>query len=131
MKIYLSHSIRGSAGKDATPTQMQLNCNTAIEIGKRLRKTFPNIDFYIPGESEPFVQRAFDKKYMNEKQILDVDCSIIDSCDAVIIYIPEDDELNGGRLVEYDYATSKGIPLHTFGWLVDVEYWIARQIIRN
>ena len=124
IKIYVSHSIRGKYGNNATHAQMKENCDTIIEIVKRLRKTFSKVDFYVPAESEPFVQRAFDKKYMDEKQILDVDCSIIDSCDAVIMYIPEDDELQGGRLVENDYSNSKGIPHHIFGLLVDFEYCI-------
>ena len=68
-------------------------------------------------------------KYLNEKQILEIDCSIIDSCDAVIIFLPPDDsELQGGRLIEYKHAIKTGKPVCEFQCAVDAVTWLTEFI---
>lgn len=131
IKIYVSHSIRGKYGKDATYTQMQENCDAIIALVKDLRLAFPTVEFYVPAESEPFVGRAHRKHYMTEEQILDVDCDIISDGDAVIVYVPEDDELQGGRKIEYDHAVANGISVLVFGTPLEAVNWIAGQMIRR
>ena len=59
MRAYLSHSIRGPKGKDATNTEMQENCNRAILVGKFIRIQIPSLDLYIPAEHEDFIGRAY------------------------------------------------------------------------
>ena len=130
MRIYCSHSIRGKYGKNATHAQMQINCAIIIGLVKQLRVTFPTVEFYIPAESEPFVQRAWDKHYLSEDQILEIDCMIIDDCDAVIVHVPEGDELQGGRKIEYDHAVEHNIPVYVFSEIHEVKCWIAHQIMR-
>lgn len=132
MRFYISHSIRGFAGKDATASQMQANCDTVKAIAEQFRKVFPAVDFYVPAESEPFVQRAFDMGYLTEKQMLDVDCRIIsDTCDAVIIYVPEGDTLQGGRLIEFNYAKFNRIPTFLFKNVEEAISWITHFIIKS
>jgi len=131
MRVYCSHSIRGKYGKDATHVQMQANCDTIIGLVKQLRVIFPTIEFYIPAESEPFVQRASDKHYLTEHQILEIDCMIVDNCDAVIIYVPEGDKLQGGREIEFDYAFDHNIPVYVFSTIAEASGWISSLIIRN
>ncbi len=114
MKVYLSHSIRGKLGSDSTPESLNENCFAAIEVGNKIRLECPWADIYIPAEHESFVQKAYDKDYMTERQILDVDCDIIAEHDILIIYVPEGDELQGGRLVEHDFAINEYIPLGLF-----------------
>lgn len=131
MQFYISHSIRGKYGKNATPTQMKTNCDAIKVIAAQLRATFP-VEFYVPAEHEDFVHRAYREKYMTEKQILDVDCLIIgETCNAVIVYVPEGDELQGGRKIEYDYAIKNGIPVYVFSKIEHAISWITKFIIRS
>ena len=114
MKIYLSHSIRGKLGNDSTPESLNKNCLAAIEVGNKIRLECPWASIYIPAEHESFIQKAYNKGYMTERQILDVDCDIIAEQDILIIYVPEGDELQGGRLVEHDFAINEGMPIGLF-----------------
>lgn len=109
MRVYLSHSIRGIKGLKATKKDMEKNCRQAIRFTEELTKEFP-IDFYVPGGSEVFVQRAFDKQFLSIDQILEIDCDIIDDCEVVIFYIP-DGHISGGMQVEAYHAqlANKGI----------------------
>jgi len=129
MKFYLSHPIRGKLGKDATNTQMKVNCDKAILIANMIRNVLPSIEVYVPAEHEDFVHTAYQKHYVTEKQILDVDCTIIDGCDGVIIYVPEGDELQGGRKVEHDYAISKK-PVFIFENVEKIINRLANYLLR-
>lgn len=133
MRFYVSHSIRGKYGKDATPVQMKENCDAIKVIAAQLREVItPDVEFYLPAEHEDFVTRAYHLGYINEKEILDVDCRIIgEICDAVIIYVPEGDELQGGRKIEYDYVITHGIPVFVFDKVEQAIGWVAQFILRN
>lgn len=131
IRFYVSHSIRGSAGKNATPIQMKANCDAIIVLVKQLREVIPVADFYIPAEHEDFVLHAYRSGYLTEKQILDVDCQIIsDTCDAVIVYVPEGDTLQGGREIEFDYAIEHGIPVYVFHYTHQAISWITHLLLR-
>jgi len=132
MIFYISHSIRGFAGKNATASQMKANCDIIKAIAKQLRETIPIVDFYVPAESEPFVHRAYQRHYITEKQILDIDCQIIeDICDAVIVFVPEGDTLQGGRKIEYDFAIRNKIPVYIFSKTEQAIEWITHFILRS
>ncbi len=133
MRVYLSHSIRGKKGNAATNAEMKECCDAAIAVGEQIRTAIPSLDLYIPGEHEEFVQIAFKKKYITEKHILDVDCTIIDGCDIVIVYVPSDDELQGGRKIEYDHATRTCKPVFVFSELgvEDVVEYLVSYILRG
>lgn len=107
MRIYISHSIRGKYGKEATPEQMKANNLRAITFSKQIKKAFPDKDFYCPGEHDEFVLIAFKNKIINEEQILRVDCCIIDSCDLLINYIP-DGYISNGMWIENRHALLAG-----------------------
>ena len=127
MKVYISHSIRGKHGKNATHTQMQENCDAVIAVAKQLRKALPHIDFYVPAEHEDFVQIAQDIGYLVEKEILEIDCLIIDRCDAVIVLVPDGDELQGGRKIEYDHAVDTTTPVVVFRLVGEAIEWLTHQ----
>jgi len=112
MKIYVSHSIRGRSGINATAAEMELNCEKATKLGNWLKKNFPMCEFYVPADHDLFVQRAYFKGYLTEKQILDVDCEIVNECDALIIYTP-DGFISRGMNVEINFADNKAIPIFT------------------
>ena len=125
MRVYMSHSIRGKLGNAATPASLQENCLAAIETGEEIRKACPWANIYIPAEHEDFVQKAYDKKYMTEKQILEIDCDIIAECDILIVYVPAGDELQGGRKVEHDFAVNECMLLGTFAYPDDIIDWLT------
>jgi len=110
MKFYLSHPIRGSKGADATADDMRKNNEAAITVANHLRENITtSIDIHVPAEMEEFVLTAYYLGVLTEKQILAVDCKIIDHCDAVIIYAPDD--LCGGCKIELDHAIKQNIPV--------------------
>lgn len=117
---------------DATHTDMKENCRRAILVGKLIRKLLPSIDLYIPAEHEDFVLTAYEGCYLTERQILEIDCLIIDDCDAVIFFLPDDDcELQGGRLVEYNHAVKHNIPIYKFTYVVQVVRWLTDFIVEK
>ena len=108
VRVYVSHSIRGKKGINATNEDMRRNNDKAIVFGKALRRKFPGVNFYVPGDCDEFVMIAYRKKYLNEKQILDVDCEIVQQCNFMIAYSP-DGYLSRGMRVEIEYAGENGI----------------------
>jgi hypothetical protein len=109
-RAYVSHSIRGKHGKDATDEQMEENNEKAKAFGRLLSKEFPTIDFYVPGEHDELVLIAYRKDYLTEEQILDVDCDIVSRCNFLIVYSP-DDYISRGMQVEVDHAVRNNIPI--------------------
>ena len=110
-KVYFSHSIRGKKGADCTKEEQAINCQNAIDMANTIRAACPWLDLYVPAENEEFVQLAFENKYLTEKQILEIDCLIADRYnDAMLILIPEGDELQGGRKYEFLHAIDNIIP---------------------
>lgn len=111
IKFYLSHPIRGKKGKDATAEDMQKNNEAAIVVANYLRKNLTaSVSIHVPAEMEEFVLTAYYLGILTEQQILAVDCKIIESCDAVIIFAPEG-IIGGGCKIELDYATKYAIPV--------------------
>jgi len=106
-RAYMSHSIRGRKGLDATHREMVDNNNKAIKAGDVLRKDYSLLDVYVPGDHDEFIMAAYENGMLSEKQILDTDCAIIDSCDELIIY-SEDGYLSRGMVVEIKYAIKCG-----------------------
>lgn len=120
-KIYLSHSIRGVRGINATHEEIKANLKKYIAVGteikaylidweKLLMCGFPKMELYVPADHDEFVQIAFDKDYINEKQILDVDCDIINTCSLLIAC--GDHTQSRGMKVEIQHAKDKGIPIY-------------------
>jgi len=110
IRVYVAHSIRGKFGKDATREQMDANNQKAIRFGEKLAEEFPGIDFYIPGEHDEFIVIAYLKGYLDENQILNVDCDIISRCSFLIVYSP-DDYISRGMKVEVNHCISHNIPI--------------------
>ena len=117
-RIYMSHLIRGPKGEAATKKDIDYNIKTHINIGTQIKaylidwekmSGLPKCDLYIPAEHDEFVQIAYNKKYMNEEQILDVDCAIIDKCDLLIAY--GDFRQSRGMQVEINYAENNNMQI--------------------
>ena len=110
IRAYISHTIRSKYGAGATDKQRKDNCNKAILFGNKLRKEFPNVDFYIPGEHHEIDTIAYRKGYMIEEQILDIDCEIVSRCNFLIVYSP-DDYVSKGMQIEADHCVLNKIPV--------------------
>ncbi len=131
MRIYLSHKIQGSAGAGVSDDAQRRNLLDAIVIAEKLRELFPEkLEIYVPAENETFVNFAYKMGFMTVPQILEVDCKIIDCLDAVIVYVPEGDELQGGRLVEYKHAVKTYKPVVIFDNIKGVSVWLTQQFLR-
>lgn len=112
IKIYISHSIRGKHGKNATKKQMRENNDKAILFHRQLKRLYPTTDFYCPGEHDEFVLIAYTKGFLSEEQVLQVDCDIVATCNLLLNYSP-DRYISKGMKVENDYAVANGIPIIT------------------
>ena len=110
IRAYVTQSIRGKFGKDATDEQRKENSDKAIAFGNLLRDEFPMVDFYVPGEHHEIDTIAYRKGYMTEEQILDIDCTIISRCSFIIVYSP-DDYIGEGMQIEVDHAVKSHIPV--------------------
>ena len=131
MRYYLSHSIRGKYGKDATPSQTKANCNGIMKIADVIRCTLPMIELYVPAEHEfPPVGYFIRKGYLTAEQALEIDCEIIDECDGVIVYCPLGDPIQGGRKIEYDHAVATNKPVLIFEASGQAVSWLTKQLLR-
>jgi hypothetical protein len=95
--IYLSHPIRAT-GKH---TQEQ-NCEKAISLVTALRRYFPWEKFYVPAETEPFVQKLYVNGQLSLHDILSTDCEIIQKDCKAVIFVVLEDRLSDGMKVELD-----------------------------
>ncbi len=110
IEVYISHSIRGIKEVNATLADMEANNQRALAFGLELRRLFPKVNFYIPAEGDEFVLIAYTKKILTEKQILDVDCEILDKRHVLLDFIP-DQYISAGMLRENLHAQTTGKPI--------------------
>lgn len=110
LKIYVSHSIRGKFGTKATKEQMADSCKKAVRFGNWLKENFPDVEWYVPAVHDEFVSIAYFKKYITEKQILDVDCELIKNCDGLLIYAL-DNYISRGMQTEKEFSYENNIPV--------------------
>lgn len=121
-KIYLSHPIRGKKGKDATFADMKNNNKKTIVKAKQLRQHLDDdsIYLYVPAEHDEFVLIAYKRGLLTEKDVLDVDCEIVDSCNLLLIYNWEE-HISRGMQREIDYADEHNIPILQFSDKSNIE----------
>lgn len=128
---YVSHSIRGVYGEKATDEQMKENCDRAVTFASEMRISFPMIDFYVPGECDEFVQKAYRMGYLTERQILTVDCELIRKRDMLLLYAP-DLYKSGGMRYEEEFARSIGKPTITLErWSPSEAERFERHVLQN
>lgn len=110
IRAYITHPIRNKNTYTATKEEKNKNSERAVIFGKAIRIEFPTIDFYIPGEHIEIDNIAIDKNYLTDKQILDIDCTILSKCNFIVVFAP-DDYISKGMKVEMDYAIKYNIPI--------------------
>ena len=111
IRVYVSHSIRGKKGKDATHEDIRHSVDLAIVFGQALRRKFPGVYFYVPADHElPPVGNLLDKKYISIDQILEIDCDIVKKSHFVVAYSPAG-YLSTGMKKEIECAGINSIPV--------------------
>lgn len=102
---YLSHMIRGIEGHSS----FGANCEEAIIMANILRQQIPNLEIYVPAEHDEFVSIAYHDGILTEKQILDIDCKILDKRNFVIVFTHGTKKLSNGMETEVNYADAVGM----------------------
>jgi len=110
LKVYISHSIRGKHGNDATHAQMKANNIRAKTFGTWLRTNFPDVSWYIPGELDGFLLERGVEPIKVIEGLIALDFAIIDVSDGMLIYAP-DECLSSGMLREKDHAETTDKPI--------------------
>lgn len=117
LRVYLSHSMRGTAGPDASLEIQSANCERIKMVAMTLRYELgSSVEIYVPAENETFIQIAYKLGLLTVDQILEVDCKIIDKMDMVICNVEESkgDVLQGGREIEVFHAAKTQKPAFVF-----------------
>lgn len=117
IKIYMSHAIRGAKGPAATNADMQKNNIAAMRAASIIRQTLRSveakyeveIEIYCPADHDEFVMIAYRRGYLSETQILNVDCAIIERCQALIWYCGLGPSRGAG--IEMAHARANNIPI--------------------
>lgn len=107
-KIYMSHSIRGKLGKDATPESMAENNKLAHLAAVLIRCVLPEVHLYVPGEHDEVISLLYQSGRISEEAILWADCSIIETCKLLLAWAP-DGYVSRGMEVEIDWAIDREI----------------------
>jgi hypothetical protein len=94
---------------------MKRNCEWAREIADLIRSYVPTVlELYVPAEHEAFVNRAYRGHYLTVKQILEIDCNIIEEySDVLLVFAPYGPPVEGCR-IEMDHAITRKIPVIIF-----------------
>jgi len=130
IRAYCSHAIRGHAGDKCPEEQRDFNKAKAIEWGKKLWLYFGSqLELYIPGANDDWAVVGLEKGYLTIDQVLDIDCSIVEGCDVLLIMDWEG--ISGGMGREIDAANKSGIPTRVITGVDEIELkalkiWLER-----
>ena len=116
LKVYFTHRISG--GLEDSIEAFKVNCEAAQMMAMNINWKIKSLDIYVPGgPSEEFVGKCYQLGLLTVDQILAVDCDILATKDIVLCWVPEGDELQGGRKVEVNYARAHDKPVIIFATL--------------
>ena len=110
-RAYISHSIRGKLGVNATPESMTENNVKAHEAAVLMRCILPEVHLYVPGEHDEVISLLYQDKRLKEGDILWADCEIIRNCNILLAWSP-DDLISTGMHIEIDFANAHDIPVY-------------------
>jgi hypothetical protein len=119
-RAYVSHSIRGKLGVNATPESMADNNRLAHEAAVLMRCILPEIYLYVPGEHDEVISLLYQDGRLKEGDILWADCEIIRGCAFLIAWSP-DDFISTGMQIEIDFARGLKIPVFIIRDLIDFQ----------
>lgn len=111
IRLYMSHPIRGSKYLDATLVDQLSNSQKARDASFEIMTKIDCLDIYTPGNAEDFVGLTYTKGLLTDKQILELDCEILQKCNGMIVY---NFDTSRGVQIEMDYAKLHNIPILIF-----------------
>ena len=114
-RVYVSHSIRGKLGVNATSESMAENSKLACEAVLLMRLVIPEIDFYVPGEHDEVISLLYQDGRLKEEDILWADCEIIKRTCKVLIVFTSDGFISTGMQIEIAFAYKHNIPAFIVG----------------
>ncbi|KKN64876.1 hypothetical protein LCGC14_0487100 [marine sediment metagenome] len=117
---YMSHSIRGRLGLDATPKSMMANNGKAHEAAVLIRCILPEVSIYVPGENDLLISILYQDGRLKEEDILWGDCEIIRLRDILLVWSP-DDFISTGMQIEINFATKENIPVFVIHTVEEVQ----------
>src|SRR3990167_8582477 len=112
--VYLSHPIRGSND------DIEGNCKKAAAAARRLRRVFPEVDFYVPAEHDLTMQSLVIDGRISIEDVLFADLEILVACHGYMYYMFDK---SVGSEIEYATATTTGL---TGDWPVVFQYDIEK-----
>ena len=120
--IYVSHPIRPNKFTREENLRLAKSCAT------KLRKLFPEVCFYVPGEGEAIFQAVKEAKLLTEDGLIAViDLKILSKCDAHLCLYWDS---SYGCIKEREFAATQGIPSLTILWLVNkASYTAVRKAV--
>lgn len=130
LSAYLSHSIRGAKGDDATADEMDANNRRALYFAKYLRRCTPHIDLYVPAEHDEFVSEAMTAGDISIKRILKTDCKLLCKRTFLFVYVP-DGVVSGGMQIEITEAQKHSIPVFFLFDLSKKTVLALKQFVAN
>lgn len=120
-RAYVSHSIRGKLGVNATPESMAENNRLAHEAAVLMRCILPEVHLYVPGEHDEVISLLYQDERLKEGDILWADCEIIKNCAFLIAWSP-DTFISTGMQIEIDFAHEQNIPIFTIESVEDLQF---------
>ena len=106
---YYAHHIRGAAGKDATPEEMEINVESGIAGCNILRRLLPEYNIYCPGEHEELFRVGYQNGSITSKDILKQCCSIVSLVD--ILFVGDNPNQSNGMQAEMKIAVYCGVQI--------------------
>lgn len=98
--IYMSHPIRGN------DNNIERNCKKAKLAVTRLRRTFPEVDFYCPAEGDLTLQILTESNRLSVDDVMYADIQILKACHGYFWY---DHQSSYGSVLEFDKAVEIGL----------------------
>lgn len=125
--VYVSHPIRGNA-ENPTPEQIWRNCQMGVDVGRVLSFWFSSVEFYVPGEHDHFPQMAMSLGYLSVDDVIDIDCAILQACQAVVAVYPVGESPSAGMMEEINCADEFAIPVLHARVKWDGHMWIVNNL---
>ena len=110
--IYMSHPIRGTSG------DIEGNCKKAATAARRLRRVFPEVDFYVPAEHDLTLQILTAENMLSISDIMFADLTILRACHGWMYY---SFELSTGSKIEMEHACKFNIANGSEIFYYDIE----------
>ena len=101
--VYVSHPIRGSTG------DIEGNCKKASAAARRLRRVFPEVDFYVPAEHDLTLQILTADNRLSIDDIMYADLQVLAVCHGWMFYMFDE---SAGSLIEWQEANDMGLNLN-------------------